>query len=99
MLTEGMGLANTFSQANEQSVVFIKESGVSWQISHEEGLIGSVAVTVGCQAQAADDTAGIGVNNEGWPVSGVQYYGVGSFLANAIDSKELFAEAVNTAGK
>ena len=91
LLAEGVGLAHSLSQTDQKSVIFIKQPGVSRQISHKEGLIGGIAVIAGSQAQAVNDTAGVGVNNEGRLVGSIEYYRVGCFLADAVDGKELLA--------
>ena len=88
-LAGGMGPANVFGQPNEQGMVFVEQRGVGWQIRRKEQLIGRIAVDSRGQPHTAYDAAGVGIDDEGGLISGIQYYGVGSFLADAVNGKEL----------
>jgi hypothetical protein len=99
LLAAGAGLANILGQTYQQGMILVKESGVRRQICHKEGLISTVAVAAGSQSDMADDTAGVGINNEYRFVGGIKYYGIGGFFADSVNGKKFLAEAVNILGK
>ena len=88
----GLAAAGIFTQAHQQGVVFIKEVRIGGEIIREQGLIGSVAGVVRLEADAINDMAGVGVNDEGRLAGGVEDDGIGCFLADAVDGEELLAE-------
>jgi len=96
---EGAGTAYIFSQANQQSVIFIKETGISREISHEKGLVFNVTGIFRSQSNAADNTAGISINNKDWFVSGIKNYRVGGLRPDTIYRKKLLAYVVNITGE
>jgi len=98
-VAEGVVVANIFTQADQQGVVFIEHSDISGQIIHKERLVGSIAIATRCQTNAVDYAPSISINNKNWLARSIQYYGVGGLLANAMDGKKLLAEIVNIIGK
>jgi len=80
-------------------MVFVEQHDIGGQIIHKQGLIGSVATTIRCQANPIDDATGISINYENWLIGGIQYYGIGRLLANTVDRKKLLAERASTNGK
>ena len=92
---KGVLATGILGQADQQGVVFIKQGGVGGQIVREKVLIGGIAVALRRQAEAVDDAAGVGVNDESRFVGGIQDYGVGGLRPDAVDGKKPGAEAVN----
>jgi hypothetical protein len=92
-------VADILTQPDEQGVVFIKERGISRQIIHKEGLIGSIALVIRCQTEAVDNPTGIGVNNKDRLISRIKHYRIGGLLANTPDRKKLLAKLVSTVSK
>ena len=82
-----MFAADFLCQADEKSVVFVEEPGISWQIIRKKALVGSVGIIAWSQADAADDTASICINNENRLFSGIQYYGISSLRSNAVNGE------------
>ena len=99
LLAEGTVTTDILSQADQQSMVFVKERYIRGQIIHKQGLIGCIAPAIRCQADAVDNATGISVNNKDRLISRIKQYRIGGLLSNAPDGKKLLAKLVSTAGK
>ncbi len=98
-LAERLPAAHVLTQPDQQSMIFIEERRISGQMSHEKGLIGTIATAIWCQTEAVDNPTGIGINNKDWLICRVKQNRIGGLLANAPDRKKLLAKLGSTEGK
>ena len=96
---EGVAATDIFAQADQQSMVFVKQPGIVRQTIHKERLIGIIAITPRCQTDTVDDATSISINNENWLIGSIQNYRIGCFLSNTVNGQKLLAELVNIMGK
>lgn len=64
MPAKRMAMADILAQAYQQGMVLIEQTGISRQILHKQGLVGSIVVRLRCRADTIDDAAGISVDNK-----------------------------------
>jgi len=94
--------ADLLTMMDQKRVIFIEERSPVGQVFHEESLVGGVTITPtasGRQADAVNNTPGVGINNEDGFTSGVEDYGVGGLLANAVNRQKLWPKLFEASGQ
>lgn len=81
--------ASFFTVADEQGMIFVEQSSVRRQVGGEKRLIAAVAFVRGFQPEAVDDAPGVGVDDEGGFVAGVEDNRVGGLFPYTVDIQEL----------
>ena len=90
--TERVLAADLLTMMYQKRVIFIEESRPVGQVFHEETLVSGVTMAPtasGCQADAVNNAPGIGINNEDGFAGGVEDYGIGGLLTNAVNREKL----------
>jgi len=96
---ERTGPAHLFTQVHEQGMVFVKKPGIGREVCHKKLLVSGVAFTIVSQPRTTQKAACVGINNENRLIAGIKYYGVGGFLADAVDTEEMLPQPADILSK
>ena len=84
--------ADLLTMLDQKRVIFIEERRSVGQVFHEKTLVSGVTIAPtasGCQAKAVNNAPGIGINNKDGFIGGVEDYGIGGLLTNAVNRQKL----------
>jgi hypothetical protein len=78
--------------AHQEGVIFVVEPFIVGQVIHKQRLKCGITISCWGKPEAAQDAAGIGIDDEYRLPCSVEYYGVRCLLADAVNGEELAAK-------
>jgi hypothetical protein len=94
LVTEGIfGFAVIFPDGDEEGVEFVVEVNLGGKVGFEGVLDGLVIVIRGDEEVSEEDSVGVGIDDEGGLLGGVEEDIVGGFRSDAVDDEEFLSEA------